>query len=62
MMFRALTLNHPAGTNSTPNRGEQSVCGGVKFLQRLLFVGLVLAISLTGVLSFPEDGAAATGA
>jgi flagellar biosynthetic protein FliP len=59
MMFRALTLNRPAGMNCTPNRGEQSVCGGVKFLQRLLFVGLVLAISLTAVLSAPEDGAAA---
>jgi flagellar biosynthetic protein FliP len=59
MMFRALTLIRPAGMNCTPNRGEQSVCGGVKFLQRLLFVGLVLAISLTAVLSAPEDGAAA---
>jgi flagellar biosynthetic protein FliP len=59
MMFRALTLIRLAGMNCTPNRGEQSVCGGVKFLQRLLFVGLVLAISLTAVLSAPEDGAAA---
>ena len=59
MMFRALTLNRPTGTNSTPNRREQSVYGGVKFLQRLLFAGVVLAISLTAVLSAPEDGAAA---
>ena len=59
MMFRALTFNRPAGANSTPNRRKQSVCDGVKFLQRLLFVGLVLAISLTAVLAAPEDGAAA---
>ena len=59
MMFRERSLNRPSGANSIPDCREQNVSGGAKFLQRLLFAGVVLAIGLSTVLLVPEDSAAA---
>jgi flagellar biosynthetic protein FliP len=59
MMFRERPFNRPSGAKSIADCREQNVSGGAKFLQRLLFVGVVLAIGLSTVLLAPEDGAAA---
>jgi flagellar biosynthetic protein FliP len=59
MMFKARSLNRLSEKNSIPDGREQKVCSSAKLLQRLLFVGVVLAIGLSTVLLVPEDCAAA---
>jgi flagellar biosynthetic protein FliP len=59
MMFRERPLNRPSGAKSIAGCREQNVSGGAKFLQRLLVVGVVLAIGLSTALLAPKDGVAA---
>ena len=59
MMFKKQPLNRPFEASPNPDCREQNISGGAKLLQRLLFVGVLLALGLSTVLLAPEDIAAA---